>query len=377
MKRIAIVAGEPSGDALGGDLMKSLRKRYPDAYFEGVGGRAMCREGLVSLYPMDTLSVMGLAEVVRHLPRISRVRRELVHHYRYEPPDIFIGIDSPDFNLGLERKLRQAGIPTVHYVSPSVWAWRRGRIKGIARSVDRMLTLFPFEASFYQAHEVPVTFVGHPAADRFPVEVDTDGYRETVGIAPDARVLALLPGSRSGEIHRLGMPFMMAAAELQRRLPGLVVLVPVASPRLRPDIEAVAEKAGVVATFIDGGSEQAMGAADAVLTKSGTASLEAMLLKRPMVVGYRVAPLTAWLVRRLGLVAISVFALPNLLAGRSVVPEYIQEALQPGPVADDMERLLTDSDAADDVRACFEEQHRRLRLGASERAAEAVAGLIP
>lgn len=376
MKRIAVVAGELSGDQLGADLLRALKSRYPGARFEGVGGPAMCREGLLSLYPLETLSVMGLAEVVRHLPRLLRVRRELIRHYRANPPDLFVGIDSPDFNLGLERALREAGIPTAHYVSPSVWAWREGRIHGIARAVDHMLTLLPFEAAFYEAHGVPVTFVGHPAADRFPLEVDVAGYRAALGLAPDARVLAVLPGSRRGEVDRLGGPFMEAAARVQRALPGLLVLVPVAHPGLRNRVAAAVEAAGLEARLLDSDADTAMGAADAVLTASGTATLEAMLLKRPMVVGYRVAPLTAWLVRRLRLVRINRFALPNLLAGRDVVPEFIQEGMTAEAMAGALTHLLTDRDAAASVQACFTAQHERLRLGAGARAAEALAGLM-
>lgn len=376
MTRIGIVAGEQSGDALGGDLIQALRKRYPDAEFVGIGGTAMTRSGLVSLHDMEALSVMGLSEVLRHVPRLWRIRRDLIGRFQRDRPDVFVGIDSPDFNLGLERALRHLGIPTVHYVSPSVWAWRQGRIKGIAQAVDRMLTLFPFEAGFYEQHGVPVSFVGHPAADRFPMSPDYSGYRAALGLAEEARVLTVLPGSRRGEILRLGQVMLRAAAELQRRLPGLTVIVPVAREALRPSIEAAAQASGVEATLTEGNSEQAMGAADVVLTKSGTATLEAMLLKRPMVVAYRVAPLTAWLVRRLRLVGISHFALPNLLSAREIVPEYIQEAVQAPVLADAVERLFTDTAAASALQACFAEHHEQLRRGASERAAEAVTDLI-
>ncbi len=376
MTRIAIVAGEQSGDALGGELIRALRRRYPDARFEGVGGSAMAREGLVGLQSMEALAVMGLSEVVRHLPRLWRLQRDLIRYFRREPPDVFVGIDSPDFNLGLERALRKLGIPTAHYVSPSVWAWRQGRIKGISQAVDRMLTLFPFEARFYQEHGVPVSFVGHPAADRFAMTPDVQGYRAGLGLPRQAPVLTVLPGSRRGELYRLGEVFLRAAAQLQRRLPGLIVVVPVAREALRPRVEAAVRASGVEATVTDGASEQAMGAADVVLTKSGTSTLEAMLLKRPMVVAYRVAPLTAWLVRRLGLVGVSHFALPNLLSGRAVVPEYIQEAVQAPALADALEALLTNPDAASELQECFAQQHEQLCRNASERAAEAVGDLI-
>jgi len=376
MTRIALIAGEPSGDALGGDLMKALRSRYPDAAFEGVGGRAMLAEGLTSHYPMETLSVMGLSEVVRHLPQLWRVRRCLVRRFRDDPPDVFIGIDSPDFNLGIARALRAAGIPTIHYVSPTVWAWRQGRVRGVARAVDHMLTLFPFEASFYEAHGVPVTFVGHPAADRFPMDTDPTRYRAELGLEAGHRILTVLPGSRRDEVDRLGRQFMAAAAELQRRQPGLLVIVPLAHPGLRAAVEAAVAAAGLHARVIDGASEAAMGAADVVLTKSGTATLEAMLLKRPMVVGYQVSAVTAWLVRRLRLIGISHFAMPNLLVGREVVPEFIQEAVEPTALADAMERWLMDMSAAGELHALFTAQHERLRRGASERAADAISGFL-
>ncbi|WP_240466293.1 lipid-A-disaccharide synthase, partial [Arhodomonas sp. KWT] len=254
--------------------MRALARRHPGVRFEGIGGPAMAAEGLESLYPLETLSVMGLVEVLRHLPRLLAVRRDLVRRLSADPPDVFIGIDSPDFNLGLARRLRQRGVRTVHYVSPSVWAWRQGRVRGIARSVDRMLTLLPFEAEFYRAHEVPVSFVGHPAADRFPMETDTAGYRAALGVDADATVLAVLPGSRMGELERLGTLFAQAVERLRRARPGLTVLAPMATPALAARFREVLDKVGVAdaVRLVEGDAATVMGAADVVLTASGTAT---------------------------------------------------------------------------------------------------------
>ncbi len=374
--RIALVAGELSGDVLGADLIRGLRERYPDARFEGVGGPAMIAEGFTTLYPLERLSVMGLVEVLRHLPGLVRMRRDLVRRWRRDPPDLFVGIDAPDFNLGLEQRLRAVGVVTGHYVSPSVWAWRQGRIKGIARAVDLMLALFPFEARFYEQHGVPVAFVGHPAADRFPLEPDFPTYRRRLAIAPETRVLALLPGSRHGEVGRLMPLFAAAAARIVNEMPEIHLVVALAAAHLREPVEAALTAAGLHAQLVEAESEAAMGAADVVLTASGTATLEAMLLKRPMVVAYRVAPLTVWLLRRLKLVRTPWFALPNLLARERVVPEYIQDDATPGALAAAVLKLLRDPDAAARLEARFRVQHELLRRGAGERAAEALGGLL-
>lgn len=374
--RIALVAGELSGDVLGADLIRSLRARYPDACFEGIGGPAMVAEGLTTLYPLERLSVMGLVEVLRHLPGLVGMRRDLVRRWRREPPDLFVGIDAPDFNLGLERRLRTAGIATAHYVSPSVWAWRQGRIKGIARAVDLMLTLFPFEARFFETHGVPVAFVGHPAADRFPLEPDFGTYRRRLALAPETPVLALLPGSRRGEVERLMPLFAAAASRVLNELPDTHLVVALAAAYLREPVEAALAAEGLQAQLVEAESEAAMGAADVVLTASGTATLEAMLLKRPMVVGYRVAPATAWLVRRLNLLNTPWFALPNLLAREAVVPEYIQDDATPETLAAAVLKLLRDPAAAARLEARFRAQHELLRRGAGARAAEALGALL-
>lgn len=373
MKRVAIVAGELSGDLLGADLMRALKARHPGVRFEGVGGPAMLREGLMGLYPLESLSVMGLVEVLRHLPRLLSIRRHLARHFQASPPDLFIGIDSPDFNLGLERRLRERGIPTAHYVSPSVWAWRKGRIHGIARSVDLMLTLFPFETAIYEDHEVPVAYVGHPAADRFPLRPDVAGYREQLDLEPDGPVLAILPGSRLGEVARHGPVFSDALRRIRKSVPGTRAIVAVAAAHLREPLEAMF---GDTVRYVEGESEAVMGASDAVLTVSGTATLEAMLLKRPMVVAYKASPVTVWLVRHLRLVNIPFFSLPNLLAGREVVPELFQEDATADALAERVTRLLRDGGVAASLREEFARQHERLRQGAGRRAAEALEAIV-
>ncbi len=374
--RIALVAGELSGDVLGADLLRALRERFPEAAFEGVGGPAMIGEGLVSLYPIERLSVMGLVEVLAHLPGLLRLRGALLRRWRREPPDLFVGIASPDFNLGLERRLRAGGVPAAHYVSPSVWAWRQGRIHGIARGGDLMLTLFPFEARFYETHGVPVTFVGHPAADRFPLEPDFATYRRRLALGPQTRVLALLPGSRSGEVGRLVPLFAAAAARVVAAEPDIHLVVALAAAHLREPVVAALRANGLRAQLVEAESEAVIGAPDVVLTASGTATLEAMLLQRPMVVAYRLAPMTAAIVRRFDLVKTPWFALPNLLARDTVVPEYMQDDATPERLAAAVLASLRDPAAAQHLVGRFREQHQMLRQGAGRRAAQALAGLL-
>lgn len=371
--RIGIIAGEMSGDLLGAGLMRELRQRFPEARFEGIGGPAMLEQGIHGLYPMEELSVMGLFEVLRHLPRLLGIRRALYRHFADNPPDVFIGIDSPDFNLGLEARLRAHGIRTVHYVSPTVWAWREGRIHGIKRSVDRMLTLFPFENEVYRRHGIPVTFVGHPAADRFPLQHDQAAHREALGLESEDRVVALLPGSRMGEVGRLGPIFAGAVARLLRDFPDCRFVAPMASPRVAQSFEAALTAAGVSdrVTLLERQSEHAMGAADVVLSASGTATLEAMLLQRPTVVAYRVSAVSYRLFR--WLLKVRRIALPNLLADDDLMPEFIQHEATPERLADAVGRLLSDDTAAAAIRERCLAIHRQLRQGADARAAEAVA----
>lgn len=372
--RIAIVAGEASGDLLGAGLMRELKVHFPDAVFEGIGGPSMLAEGFESLYPMEALSVMGLVEVLRDLPRLLGIRAALRRRYLKHPPAIFIGIDSPDFNLGLAKQLRASGIRTVQYVSPTVWAWRQGRIKGIRQAVDLVLTLFPFESEFYEQHGVPAAYVGHPAADRLPLAVDVGAYRAKLGLAAAAPVVALLPGSRRGELERLGPLFVETIRLIQAQRPDCLFVAPMVNAQRREQFSQMLTNAGLLEQvhLLDGESEAAMGSADCVLLASGTATLEAMLLKRPMVVTYRVAPLTARLVQLLGLVKAQHFALPNLLSDEPMVPELIQSDATPERLAQAVLAQLDDVAGRARVQACFTELHRQLRCNASVRAAEAV-----
>lgn len=377
MQRIALVAGELSGDVLGAGLIRALKRRHAGLRVEGIGGPAMVRAGLHSLYPLEALSVMGLVEVLRHLPRLIALRRRLIRYFRDDPPELFLGIDAPDFNLGLEQRLRTFGVPTAHYVSPSVWAWRQGRIKQIARSVDLMLTLLPFEAQYYQAQGVPVVFVGHPTADRYALDPDPARFRNYLELAPEGPVLALLPGSRQGEVARIGPVFAATAALLARRRPGLQLIAAMATPGLRRLFQHQLAAAGLTGCrLVERNSEAVMGAADVVLTASGTATLEAMLLQRPMVVAYRVAPLTAAVVSALRLIKTRHFALPNLLAGEALVPEYIQRAATPQILARAVEELLADPAWAGYLRQRFRQLHCALRRDADERAADALEQLV-
>jgi lipid-A-disaccharide synthase len=370
--RIGIIAGEMSGDLLGAGLIRALRERHPDAVIEGIGGAQMMAAGCRSLFPMEALSVMGLFEVLAHLPRLLRIRKSIVAHFLTDPPDVFVGVDAPDFNLGVERRLKAAGIPTVHYVSPSVWAWRQGRVKTIARSVDRMLALFPFEADFYRDHRVPVSFVGHPLADMIPARVDAAAARAALHLPVDVPLVALLPGSRAGEVARLADSFIATIHWCAQRWPGVRFAVPLANATTREIfVRALDRHAGdLPVQLVDGHAREVMAASDAVLLASGTATLEAMLLKRPMVVAYRLAPLTYWLAKRL--VKLPWFALPNLLAGRALVPEFLQDAATPEALGAALLRCLDDTATRQELIGAFEAIHEQLRRDADHSAAAAV-----
>lgn len=377
VRRVYLVAGELSGDILGAGLMRALKARHPGVEFRGIGGPRMIQEGIDSRFPLETLSVMGLVEVLRHLPGLIRVRRTLKADALAWEPDIMVGIDAPDFNLGLERQLREAGLTTAHYVSPSVWAWRQGRVKGIARSVDAMLTFLPFEAAFYRRHRVPVAFVGHPLADELPLENDRGAARAELELPADGEVLALLPGSRSNEIRFLGETFLDAAERLCAARPGLRVVVPAATPERRAELEVLlAERPGLAErlTLLDGQSREAMVAGDVVLLASGTAALEAMLCHRPMVVAYRLAPATFWLAKRL--VKSEWISLPNLIARESLVSELIQDAATPEAIATRLGALLDDAPGRAELEARFAGMHAGLQRDASRRAAEAIEALV-
>lgn len=376
----ALVAGEASGDQLGAGLITALRAHYPDARFVGVGGPLMVAAGLDAWYPADRLAVMGLVEVLRHLPELLRLRADLRRRLTTLRPAAFIGIDAPDFNLALERQLKRSGIRTVHYVSPSVWAWREQRAAKLGHSADLVLCLFPMEPAIYARYGVPARFVGHPLADRFDLVTDRLPARAELGLSTQAPVLALLPGSRLGEIRRLGADFLQAARRCQQQMPDLQVVAPMASPACRQAFEQIADGLGLdlrgSVELVDGKAREALLAADVVLVASGTAALEAMLAKRPMVVAYKVAALTYAIVKGFRLMRTSRYSLPNVLAGRDLVPEILQHACTPAALADAVLALFADSAGRVALVAEFERLHRALIGDADRGAAAAIAALI-
>ena len=373
--RIGIVVGEASGDQLGAGLIKALQSSHPDAIFEGVGGVKMQALGCTSLYPMETLSVMGFVEPLKRLPELLRMRRGLVKHFIAHPPDVFVGIDAPDFNLGIELRLKKAGIPTVHYVSPSVWAWRQGRIKKIARAVDHMLTLLPFEADFYHHHNVPVTFVGHPLADDLPLVPDMSSARAQLNLPSDGPVIALLPGSRQSEVALLGQLFLDAARLCLKANPELTFVLPAANPARRQQIDTMlVDVDDLQITLLDGQSHLAMEAADVVLLASGTTALEAMLLKKPMVVSYKAGWLTYAIISRM--LKVPYVSLPNLLADRELVPEVLQDDATAETLSILLLERLGDSTLAVKLRSDFTEIHQQIKCNGNQKAAAAVLSMI-
>lgn len=377
--RIALIAGEASGDVLGAGLVEALKARFPDARFVGVAGDAMRRAGCEAWFDCSELAVMGLVEVLRHLPRLLRLRKALRERLLAWKPDVVIGIDAPDFNLGLERWLKQRGIRTVHYVSPSIWAWREERAAKIGRSADRVLCLFPMEPPIYARHGVEASFVGHPLADAMAEEPDRGAARAALGLPENGTVLAVLPGSRMSEIRRLLAVFLEAVALVARGKGDVIAVVPAANAKCREAIEAeLAAHPDLAARIrvIDKQAATAMVASDVVLLASGTATLEALLAKRAMVVAYRMSPLTAWLVRTFKLAKTDRFSLPNALAGEKLVPEALQEECTPENLAALVMQWLEQPERAAALQPRFAEIHRQLRQNASERAADAVAGLL-
>jgi lipid-A-disaccharide synthase len=375
----ALVAGEDSGDLLGAELIEALHATHPGAEFVGVGGPRMRAAGLDAWHDISELSVMGLAEVLRHLPRLLRLRKSLALRLAALKPDVFVGIDAPDFNFGLEGKMKRAGLPTVHYVSPSIWAWREDRAEKIGRSADSVLCLFPMEPPLYAKHGVNARFVGHPLADRFPLVPDREAARRELGIDARAPVLAVLPGSRASEIHRLGAIFLDAATRVAAEIPGLQIVVPAANAKCRAELESLLGKSGIgSALLLEGHAHRAMVAADVVLLASGTAALEAMLAKRPMVVGYRIAPLTHALVKGLGMLKTNVYALPNVLAGKTLVPELMQHDCTPEKLAGAVIDLFRDAHRRDELTHEFERLHLALHKGggAAASAARAIDQLV-
>jgi lipid-A-disaccharide synthase len=384
---IALIAGEDSGDQLGADLIVALRHRFPGARFVGIGGRRMLAQGFESWYDIRELSVMGFAEVVKHLPRLLRLRRDLLARLFAARPALTVGIDAPDFNLAVERKLKEGGLATAHYVSPSVWAWREKRAEKIGRSARRVLCLFPMEPPIYARHGVDARFVGHPLADRFPMVSEREGPRAALGLPHDAPVLAVLPGSRPSEIERIGAIFIEAAKQVSAAMPGLRIVVPSANERVHDRLTVLLQGfPGEPPLLVDGRAHEAMLAADAVLLASGTATLEAMLAKRPMVVGYRVSPTSYRIATALRMLKTDVYSLPNILAracglGRTrLVPEFMQDDCTPGNLARATLDLLADSERRGAIVTAFEYLHQELRGGleghAADHAATALADLL-
>lgn len=374
--KLALVAGEASGDNLGGALLQALRAREPLVRAFGVAGPRMIEAGCEAWVPSEELAVMGLAEILKHLPRLLRLRRDLVTRLLNERPEVFIGIDSPEFNLRVAAQLKAHGVPTVQYVSPQVWAWRQGRVRTIGRAVDLVLCVLPFESSFYGAHDVRAVFVGHPLADRIPLVSPPGPARAALGLDARAPIIAVLPGSRRGEVARLGGPFAATMAWLHARRPDLRFVAPMANAAARAGFEAslAAYAPEAPVQLIDGQAQEALAAADAVLVASGTATLETALVKRPMVVAYRVAPLTAWLLREMKLMKAEFFSQPNLLAGRQIVPEYVQADVRPDVLGPALLEQLERPDRAELV-ATFTGIHEALRRDASARAADAILEL--
>jgi lipid-A-disaccharide synthase len=378
--RVAIVAGETSGDALGAALMAALRERAGPIEFRGVAGPAMRAAGCVALADAHELAVMGLIEPLKHLPRLLRLRSMLIKRISAWRPELFIGVDAPAFNLGLAARFKARGILTVQYVSPQVWAWRPGRVRTIARRCDLVLCLLPFEPEFYRSHAVRAEFVGHPLADQIPLQPDRAAARAALGLDARQPVLALLPGSRLGEVQRLAAPFIATAIELSRRRPQLQLLAPMANAAARAAFEHALLGAPAAAALnlqlLDGQAREALTAADAALVTSGTATLEALLCGCPMVVAYRVGALTALLLRTLRLVRLRYFSLPNLLAGEALAPEFFQEAVTSENLSGAIERALDDIAQREYLQREFLRVHQSLRAGGAGRAADAVLQLL-
>lgn len=374
---IGIVAGEASGDILGAGLMKAIKAKIPNVHFVGVPGPLMLAEGCEAWFDMEELAVMGIVEVLERLPRLLSIHRQLKKRFTELRPDVFIGIDAPDTNLRIEAYLKKNGIKTVHYVSPSVWAWRQKRIFKIAKATDMVLAFLPFEKEFYDRFNVPCRFVGHTLADTIPVSPDKIAARQQLNIASNSRCLALLPGSRSAEVEMLSADFLKAAQIVKQIYPDLKILVPLVNKKRRQQFEIIKQQVApkLELQLIDGNARQVMIACDATLLASGTAALECMLAKSPMVVGYRLKPFTFWLAKRL--VKTKYVSLPNLLAKKEIVREFIQDECTPENLSQALIPLLQpDSEEVKQLQATFVELHRQIRCNADEQAAKAVLQII-
>ncbi len=377
MPTIGIVAGEASGDLLGSHLIAALRQRRPDINFVGIAGPKMIAAGARSLYPMERLAVRGYFEVLRHYWSLLRMRKQLARHFIDNPPDLFIGIDAPDFNLGLEQMLRNHGIKTMHYVSPSIWAWRHGRIKTIKRAAGHVLCLFPFEKALYDEAGIPATYVGHPLGDMIPLEEDAEEARIELKINQPGPVIALLPGSRQSELDYMADLFVKAAVQIAKELPEVQFLVPLITRETRLKFEqAIYRNNAQDLSFklLFGHAHMAMAAADGIIVASGTATLEAALLKRPMVIAYRMARMSWMIMKRMGY--LPWVGLPNILAGRSVVPELLQDKATPEALAEELLRIMCNREKVAAIKQQFDEIHRELRQNAGEKAAEAVLAQV-
>jgi lipid-A-disaccharide synthase len=377
--RIAMVAGEASGDLLGAHLIAALKKQLPNAVFFGIGGPQMQGKGLDSWWPMSKLSVMGYWEALKHYREIAGIRRQLRKRLLDQRPDIFIGIDAPDFNLGLETSLKAAGIRTIHYVSPSIWAWRGGRIKKIARAVNRVLALFPMEPPLYETAQIPVSYVGHPLADIIPLETNRLTVREKLALPRDYPTFALLPGSRRGELEAMADTFVQTAKIIRERfLPDAIFVVPLATRETRLQFESAIYRqhaADIPIRLLFGHAQDAVGAADVALVASGTATLEAALIKRPMVITYKIARFSYWLMKRMAY--LPYVGLPNVLCGRFVVPEILQAEATPENLADALVKLYEDKENAKAIVEAFTDLHLQLKQNTAEKAAQAVVACLP
>lgn len=375
LTKVAIVAGESSGDILGADLIAEMKRRFPECVFEGIGGERMLAQGFVSLFPIDRLSVMGLIEPLKRLPELLSIRRQLRAHFTRNPPDVFIGIDAPDFNLSLEEAIKKNGTPTVHYVSPSVWAWRQGRIKKIARAVDLMLTLFPFEEQIYRENNVSVACVGHPLADEIPLDNDVNTARERLGLEPARKYLAILPGSRASEIRYLLEVFLCGAEFFLRDHPDVKLLIPAANDRRFEEIRKILElHPALPVTVFQGRSHDVMAASDMVLIASGTSTLEAMLLKRPMVIGYKMSGFSFALLKRI--VKVKFVGLPNLLAGDKIVTELLQDDLTAANIAQELNIIMSKDTLRDKLDKIYRDIHLSLKRSAGVIATDTIIKML-
>ena len=376
--RIAMVAGEASGDLLASHLIEALKAKLPNAVFYGIGGPKMIGRGFKAWHPLEKLAVRGYVEVLRHYRQISAIRTDVKRRLLADPPDVFIGVDAPDFNLALEKILKQKGIPSIHYVSPSIWAWRGKRIHKIGAAVSRVLALFPFEPTLYEKEGIPVSYVGHPLADVLPVDDGRSGARELLGLPAQQAVFALLPGSRQSELHYMAETFIATASEINRQLPSALFLVPLATRETRLQFETALYRCAardLPIRLLFGHAHEAMMAADAVLVASGTATLEAALLKRPMAIVYKMAPFSYRMMRRMGY--LPYVGLPNILAGKFLVPEFIQDDATAENLAQALLNLFADKATCARISEAFREIHLQLKQNTAEKSAAAILDYLP